>query len=158
MTPGPLALVGSGEYLPQMLEIEQELIAGRAPRYVQIPAAASAEGADRLNYWVELGQLQAKRMGVESVPLVVTSREEADDPEIAAQVAGAGLIYLSGGNPTLLAKLLHGTALWAAIVEAWQQGSALAGCSAGAMVMGDWVPDLRHPSGGGQPGLGLLPG
>jgi len=38
--PGPLALVGSGEYLPQMAEIEGGLIAGRPPRYVQLATAA----------------------------------------------------------------------------------------------------------------------
>lgn len=157
MGQGPLALVGSGEYLPSMLEIERTLLDGRPPRYVQIPTAASHEGADRLAYWVDLGRAQADRLGVEAVPLVVTDREQADDPDIAAQVAGAGLIYLSGGNPGLLADTLRDTALWRAIVEAWRQGSALAGCSAGAMVMADWVPELRRPRGDGHPGLGLLP-
>ena len=156
--PGPIALVGSGEYLPSMLEIERDLIDGRPPRYVQIPTAAALEGADRLAYWVDLGRRQAERLGVEAVPLVVTDRAQADDPEIAAQVAGAGLIYLSGGNPTLLADTLRDTALWRAIVDAWLRGTALAGCSAGAMAMADHVPDLRHPTRDGRPGLGLLPG
>lgn len=154
---GPLALVGSGEYTPAMLEVEAGLIAGRAPRYVQIPTAASAEGEQRLAYWVELGKAQAARLGVEAVPLVVRTREEAADPAIVAQVAGAGLIYLSGGSPTLLARILRDTPLWKAIVEQWQAGAALAGCSAGAMAMGDHVPELRHPRRPGEPGLGLLP-
>jgi cyanophycinase len=157
MEPGPLALVGSGEYLPEMLEIERELIAGRPPKYVQIPTAASREGAARLNYWVELGAAQAQRLEVQAVPLVVVDRDQADDPAIAAQIEGAGLIYLSGGSPAVLADTLRDTRLWSAIVEAWQSGAALAGCSAGAMVMGDWVPDIRHPNSGGTTGLGLLP-
>jgi cyanophycinase-like exopeptidase len=73
------------------------------------------------------------------------------------QVAGAGLIYLSGGSPGYLADTLRGTALWTAIVDAWRGGAALAGCSAGAMAMADWVPDIRNPAGRGRPGLGLLP-
>lgn len=154
---GPLALVGSGEYTPAMLEVERGLLAGRPPRYVQIPTAASAEGAERLSYWVELGKAQAARIGVEAVPLIVVDRAGADDPSIVDQVAGAGLIYLSGGNPGLLARTLRDTALWRAIVAAWQDGAALAGCSAGAMAMADQVPDLRHPANGGQPGFGLLP-
>jgi cyanophycinase len=157
MDHGPLALVGSGEYLPSMLEIERALITGRPPRYVQIPTAAAPEGGERLRYWVDLGRAQAERLGVESVPLVVMNRAEADDPAIAAQVAGAGLIYLSGGSPTVLADTLRDTALWRAIVAAWEKGAALAGCSAGAMAMADHVPDLRHPNRGGRPGLGLLP-
>jgi cyanophycinase len=157
MAHGPLALVGSGEYLPSMLDVERGLIEGRPPRYVQIPTAASSEGAKRIAYWVDLGRAQAERLGVESVPLVVMNREQADDPEVVAQVAGAGLIYLSGGSPALLADTLRDTALWRAIVAAWEGGAALAGCSAGAMAMASWVPDLRHPRGDGRPGLGLLP-
>lgn len=154
---GPLALVGSGEYTPAMLEVEAGLIAGRAPRYVQIPTAASAEGEQRLSYWVELGKEQAARLGVEAVPLVVRTREEAADPAIVAQVAGAGLIYLSGGSPTLLARVLRDTPLWSAIVAEWQAGAALAGCSAGAMAMADQVFEPRHPRRATEPGLGLLP-
>jgi cyanophycinase-like exopeptidase len=152
-----LALVGSGEYTTAMLEVERGLLAGRPPRYVQIPTAASAEGADRLAHWVDLGRAQADRLGVEAVALVVTNRDEAEDPAVVKEVAGAGLIYLSGGNPTLLARTLGDTALWRAIVAEWRGGAALAGCSAGAMVMSDHVPDLRHPARGGEPGFGLLP-
>lgn len=158
MTQGPLALVGSGEYLPSMLSIERELIEGRPPKYVQIPTAASAEGPDRLQYWVDLGRAQASRLGVEAVPLVVMNREQADDPSIVAQVEGAGLIYLSGGSPGLLADTLRDTALWRAIVSEWEKGAALAGCSAGAMAMATWVPDLRHPRSGGRAGFNLTPG
>jgi cyanophycinase-like exopeptidase len=153
---GPLALVGSGEYTPAMLVVEAGLIAGRPPRYVQIPAAASAEGEARVQYWIDLGRSQAERLGVTAVTLDVRSREHAADPAIVEQVAGAGLIYLSGGNPTLLARILRDTPLWSAIVAAWEGGAALAGCSAGAMVMATYVPELRRPR-KGEPGLDLLP-
>lgn len=106
---------------------------------------------------MQLGRAQAARLGVEAVPLVVRTREEAADPAVVAQVAGAGLIYLSGGSPTLLASVLRDTPLWSAIVAEWQAGAALAGCSAGAMAMAAHVPDLRRPDHPGEPGLGLLP-
>jgi cyanophycinase-like exopeptidase len=154
---GPLALVGSGEYTPAMLAVERELIEGRAPRYVQIPTAAAPEGAGRLRYWVELGGRQAERLGVTAVPVVARDRAEADDPDLAALVAGAGLVYLSGGNPAYLADTLRDTLLWRAIVDVWRAGAALAGCSAGAMAFGGWVPEIRRPGGHGRPGLGLLP-
>jgi cyanophycinase len=156
-TPGPLALVGSGEYTAPMLDLERSLLDGRPPRYVQIPTAAGREGPGRLSYWVELGKAQAERIGVEAVPLVVTERAQADDPAVAAQVDGAGLIYLSGGSPAVLADTLRDTALWRAIIVAWRSGAALAGCSAGAMALADQVPDLRNPTGGSRPGLGLTP-
>src|SRR5690349_22582022 len=141
-----------------MLDIERQLIDGRPPRYVQLPTAAGREGPARLDYWVRLGRAQAERLGVEAVPLVVIDRAQAEDPAIVSQVEGAGLVYLSGGDPSFLADTLVDTALWRAIVAAWEGGAALAGCSAGAMAMADWIPELRRPSGGGQRGLGLLPG
>ena len=156
MTPGPIALVGSGEYLPQMAEVEGGLLAGRPPRYVQLATAAAPEGPRVTERWHRLGREQAARLGVEAVALPVLDRAGADDAAIAAQVAGAGLVYLSGGNPSYLAETLRGSVVWAAIVEAWRGGAALAGCSAGAMAMGSWVPSLRHPKEGGTEGLGSL--
>ncbi|MCU1623160.1 MAG: cyanophycinase [Frankiales bacterium] len=153
---GPVALVGSGEYLPVMLETERLLLEGRPPRYVQVPTAAAPEGERSLDRWIALGVEQAGRLGVEAVPVVARDRTEADDPALAAQVAGAGLIYLSGGNPPYLAATLRGTALWQAIHDAWQGGAALAGCSAGAMALTSWVPDLRHPTRGVDRGLGVV--
>ena len=143
--PGPLALVGSGEYLPQMAEIEGGLIAGRPPRYVQLATASVPDGPPVVERWHDLGRAQAERLGVEAVTLDVNDRHDAEDASIAAQVEGAGLVYLSGGHPAYLAETLRGTLVWDAIVAAWRAGSALAGCSAGAMAFSSWVPSLRHP-------------
>ncbi len=154
---GPIALVGSGEYLPVMLEVERALIAGRPPVYVQIPTAAAPEGEQSLAYWIGLGQEQARRLGVRAVPVVARNRAEADDEELARSVAGAGLIYLSGGNPGFLSDTLRGTRLWAAVEQAWLAGAALAGCSAGAMALTSWVPDFWHPGGSPRAGLGTVP-
>ncbi len=155
--PGPLALVGSGEYLPSMAEIEGGLIAGRPPRYVQLATAAVPDGPPVVERWHNLGRAQAERLGVEAVILDVKDRDDANDATIAALVDGAGLIYLSGGHPAFLAETLRGTKVWDAIAAAWRSGSALAGCSAGAMAFSSWVPSLRHPREGGTEGHGLLP-
>jgi cyanophycinase len=155
--PGPLALVGSGEYLPVMTETEGLLLQGRPPRYVQFPTAAAPEGEQSLRRWLDLGAAQAERLGVEQVPVLVRNRAEADSPELAALAAGAGLIYLSGGSPTFLAQTLRGTLVWDAILAAWRSGSALAGCSAGAIALTGWVPSMRAPLHAPDPGLGVLP-
>jgi cyanophycinase len=153
---GPIALVGSGEYLPVMADIEAALIAGRAPRYVQIATAAVPDGPATLERWHRLGVEQAQRIGVTPVTVPVATREDANDPAIVKLIDGAGLIYLSGGNPNFLAETLRDTKLWLAIEAQWRSGAALAGCSAGAMVMAAWVPTIRHPREGGTPGLSLL--
>ena len=156
-TPGRLALVGSGEYLPVMQDIEGWLLQDRPPRYVQLATAAAPEGERSLARWHDLGAQSAERLGVEQVIVDVRTREDADDPLHVAAVAGAGLIYLSGGNPSYLTRTLRGTAIWSAIVAQWRTGASLAGCSAGAMAMGGYVPDFRHPKKGGTDGLGVVP-
>jgi cyanophycinase-like exopeptidase len=88
---------------------------------------------------------------------MVLDRESADDEGMARLISGAGLVYLSGGSPGYLADTLRETRVWAAIVEEWGKGAALAGCSAGAMALTGWVPDIRRPDGEPRPGLDALP-
>lgn len=155
---GPVALVGSGEYLPVMQHVEAGLIAGRGDRFVQLATAAAPEGQASLARWHRLGAAAARRIGVEQVVVPVVDRVSADDPGLASLVDGAGLVYLSGGNPGFLAETLHGTRVWAAIVTAWRAGAALAGCSAGAMAMGGRVAPVRTPWRSAPPGLAVVPG
>ena len=141
-----------------MLEgVERALIAGRPPRYVQLATGAAPEGPASLARWHALGAAAAQRIGVGQVVVPVGDRNDAQDPANAALVAGAGLIYLSGGNPAYLTDTLRDTLVWKAIVAAWRAGAALAGCSAGAMAMSASLPDVRRPWRPAIPGLGLVP-
>jgi cyanophycinase len=143
--------------MPVLVEVERALLDGRPPRYVQLATAAAPEGETSLQYWQRLGAEAAARLEVEQVALPVVDRDSADDPDLASQVAGAGLIYLSGGDPGYLTRTLRGSAVWAAIVAAWQSGAALAGCSAGAMALSAGFPDIRRPWRDPIPGLSVVP-
>jgi cyanophycinase-like exopeptidase len=92
---------------------------------------------------------------VEPVPLRVVTRDDAEQRDYAEKLPGAGLVYLSGGVPPYLVETLRGTRLWRAIREAWQAGTALAGCSAGAMALGALALDPRGRA--PVPGLGVVP-
>ena len=154
---GRLALVGSGEYLPVMQDIERWLF-GEQPRvYVQLATAAAPEGQQSLDHWHALGRAAAERLDAEQVVVDVRTRDDAQDPRWVAAIERAGLIYLSGGNPTFLAETLRGTTVWEAIEATWRAGAGLAGCSAGAMALGGYVPNFRHPRSGGTDGLGVVP-
>ena len=156
--PGRLALVGSGEYLPVMQEFERELIArGPSMRYVQLATAAGRESELRRGYWERIGKEQAERIGAEQIFIPVYTREDAMREDLAAMVDGAGLIYLSGGDPHYLAETLRDTPVWAAIERNWRAGSSLAGCSAGAMALGPDIPNFRKMKAEGSIGLGVLP-
>lgn len=152
------ALVGSGEFLDVMVPIDRVLLTGRALRAVFLPTASALDGDERIDYWMELGRSHFAGMDVEPVGLRVTTRAEADDPVMAARVAGAGLVYLSGGNPGYLAETLRGTAVWAAIRNAVSGGAAIAGCSAGAMAMSELAPDVSAPDRPMRAGLAIVTG
>lgn len=159
---GAIALVGSGEYLPQMIELERSLIAegkknGRKEIYLQLPTAAGQESSNRLEYWSNLGKQQAERLGIESVTLPIFDRESANDPSFAKMLENAALIYLSGGDPHFLADTLRETLAWRAIESNLREGGSLAGCSAGAMVLGSEVPHFRLSRGPAVTGLALVP-
>src|SRR5258708_6464673 len=157
-TPGPLALVGSGEFTPAMEDVDRGLLDGRPQRAVFLPTAAAPEGEARLRYWVDLGEAHSRRLGVEPVPLRVRNRSDAEDHGLATFVEGAGLVYLSGGNPAFLADTLRGSAVGQAIGRAWRAGAAVAGCSAGAMAMMERVPHIREPDRTPTEGLGFVRG
>jgi len=161
-TDGALALVGSGEYLPVMADFEKWLLdeamaRGKSNRFVQIPTAAGLESSESLNYWRELGQKQAARIGAEQVFLPIFNREDAMDESHIDAIHNAGLIYLSGGNPIHLAQSLVDTPVWKAIKFNWESGTSLAGCSAGAMAMSSDVPHFFRMKEEGEPGLGITP-
>jgi cyanophycinase len=162
---GPVALVGSGEFLDVMVPVDAGLLAGRPQRAAFLPTAASLEGSERVGWWLDLGRRHYEGMGVEAVAVPVVDREDADDPELAGRIEGVGLIYLSGGDPHHLASTLRGTKVWEAIMAAWRSGAALAGCSAGAMALTSGAPPDLGPGGTrrGEPagegdGLGVVGG
>lgn len=156
-TPGPIALVGSGEFLPQMIAVDRWLLAGRPARAAFLPTAAGQEGDASVDRWLSLGTAHYSAMGVEPVPVRVVDRADADDADLAARIHAVGLVYLSGGNPGYVADTLRDTVVWQAIVAAWRAGAALAGCSAGAMALTAEAPHVRLGSMAPQPGLALVP-
>lgn len=154
---GKVALVGSGEYLPEMQELERDLlVSGNSNKFIQIPTAAGRESSNRLNFWQELGAAQAKRIDAEPVFLPIFTREDAFRDDLVKQIQGAGLIYLSGGDPHYLASTLIDTPVYEAIFASWQNGTSLAGCSAGAMALGPDIPHFRKPKAEGEVGFGVV--
>jgi cyanophycinase len=89
---------------------------------------------------------------------MVRRREDAEDKYLSAQVDGAGLVYLSGGDPSFLADTLRDSAVAAAIKRAWEAGAAVAGCSAGAMALTEYAPNLRDRVRPPATGLGFVTG
>lgn len=163
--PGPVALVGSGEFLPAMSEFDAELLAatGRPrPRVVVLPTASWPDGPEVFERWAAMGASHFTELGAEVEPVLVRDREGAEDAGAAQAVGEADLVYLSGGKPRYLRSVLCGSAVGRALAAAHARGAVLAGCSAGAMVLAGHAFDFRvrllpWPLRWGA-GLGLAPG
>ena len=158
--PGLLVLNGGDEFRPGNEPQDRELIsaARSGPAYV-VPTAAARQRP-------ELAVATARRwfsgLGLEVEELPIYTRRDASSPELVARAAGAGLFYLTGGDPGPVPRVLAGSPVWLAMVEAWEAGAPLAGSSAGAMalcektlVMARWP---RHAERRPVPALGLVPG
>ena len=146
MMNGLIALLGSGEYLPVMNDVDRYLLSavhGRAPRVVCMPTAAGQEGDESVNYWLDLGTAHFKALGAEVTAARIVDRESANDPQWEPALENADLIYFSGGKPNYLYETLHGSRAWAAAEKAWAHGATYAGCSAGAMILADQIPNVR---------------
>ena len=146
-----MALVGAGEFLPEMAEFDAALLAatGRPrPRVAIIPTASYPDGEDAFQRWAAMGVAHFGKLGAEVEPVLVRDRSEADDAAAAQAVGEADLVYLSGGKPSYLMRTLDGSAVGTAITAAHRRGAVLAGCSAGAMALCGHAFDFR---------IGLLP-
>jgi cyanophycinase len=116
-----------------------------------LPTAAAYEHPDRAvaraTEW--FGGLGATVRG-----LMVLSRADSEDDDMAASVREARFVYLAGGSPLHLRSVLKQSKVWFALVDAWRDGAVIAGSGAGAMVLGDPMID---PRGGALTlGLGLI--
>src|SRR6266702_1687080 len=132
---GTIALVGAGEFLPPMLPVDKSLVErlNETPRVAIVPTASAPDGGDVPERWA--------KMGVEHF----------------AQLGAANFVYFSGGKPRYLLETIQGTAAWQTILEMFVRGGIIAGCSAGAMVLGSALFDFPQVW-RTLPALGLVPG
>jgi cyanophycinase len=145
--PGPLALVGAGEFLAPMAEFDRGLLAATGrdrPRVVVLPTASAPDGETTFQAWAEMGVEHFGELGAEVEPVLVRTVEEGFDAAAIQAVGEADLVYLSGGHPGYLREILCGSPLGAALAGAHARGAVVAGCSAGAMAIVGRTPGLRR--------------
>ena len=156
---GVLVLNGGDEFKPGNEEQDRILAsaAGRGPAYV-VPTAAARQGPEQA---VAHATQWFAGLGLELQELPVLKRADANSKELAETALAGGFFYLVGGDPGLVAQVLSGSRVWAEMFQAWHDGAALAGSSAGAMALcshtlirASWPNRFnRRPTGA----LGLVP-
>ncbi len=111
-------------------------------RVAIVPTAAFPSGEHAYARLAEQAQAHFRALGAEVETVDVRNRAAANDGA-NAQVAGeADVIYICGGRAGHLRASLHGTAVADAVRDANARGAVLVGCSAGAMVLGECLPDV----------------
>jgi cyanophycinase len=165
-TTGAIGLHGGAEftagdepYLLALLETAggHDDRGGSAVRVVVVPTAAARHRPQATG---QHGRDAFERVAANArIPLrvdvaLIVDAESANDPEIAALLAEAGVIYFPGGDPDLLPNVMPESAAWKSILAAHERGAVIAGASAGAMALAPrtWTP------GGWLAGLGLVHG
>ena len=158
--PGDIGLVGGEEFRVGCEEMDREIMraSGQDPARVVVIPTAAVTGPEKA---ANDGVRHFSSLGGAAEKLMVLERKHAEDAGLADALAGAGVIYFTGGSPDHLLTTLRDSPLWRAILEAKEQGAVLAGSSAGAMVFGEL---MRRPRLGGwvdalgvTPGLAVLP-
>ncbi|MEX0754407.1 MAG: Type 1 glutamine amidotransferase-like domain-containing protein [Actinomycetota bacterium] len=160
MSPGPVALLGSGEFLPWTEPVDRTLLdaATGGDRVLIVPTASAPEGDAVFGSWGDRGVEHYSSLGVPAEVVPLRTREDADRSELVSALDRASLVFLSGGNPAYLASTLRDTAWWAALLERFTSGTAIAGCSAGAAALPERAPDTAVSGLGPElwrPGLGF---
>lgn len=136
---GKIALVGGDEFRPACVDMDIDLIPASGverPRTLIIPTAAALE---RPELAASIGVSYFKALGADAAALMALNARDANDEALTAAVDNAHIVYLTGGNPAYLLDALRGSLLLARMLNALERGAILAGSSAGAMAMGQWM-------------------
>jgi cyanophycinase len=161
---GPVILIGGAEDKRRTKVILTRFVelAGGQDGHIVVISTASTLGDLATEKYGELFE----EMGAGRVTgLRPVSREEANDPEIAAPLADATGAFLTGGNQVRLVSVVGGTRLEDALVSAHDRGAVIAGTSAGASAASTHMVAFGRP--GASPkhrmihisaGLGLVDG
>lgn len=160
-----ISIFGSGEFQEWSEEVDRfalDRASAGDGSVVIIPTASAPEGEDVFLSWASLGLEHYERMEVRARVSGLKYRADAYSEDHVAVLEGASMFYFSGGNPAFLADTLRDTPFWQTIMRGVDQGVVLAGCSAGACIMGEMAPDSnRAPSEIDSlfvPGLQVMPG
>ena len=128
-----LALVGGDEFNPGNEEQDRMLAAAARPgEAFVVPTAAARQKPEQS---VAHAIRWFRQLGLELKELPVLKRADANSAVVTERARSGGFFYLVGGDPGLVATVLRGSTVWKAIFEAWREGAALAGSSAGSMAL-----------------------
>lgn len=142
---GTLFIIGGGSR-PEPMRRELIRLGGLDQgHYTVILPMSSAEPDSSIFYATE----QFTMLGVPAEKIVGFQLSKSYCPQgLLDSIAGAGLIYITGGDQSRFMAAIEGSPIRAAIWKAYHNGAVIAGTSAGAAVMSEVMitgNQLRYP-------------
>jgi hypothetical protein len=145
MTPGPIAILGSGETSLAGGRIFESL-ASQLPTPLQIAILETPAGFE-LNASQVAGRvadyLKTRLGNYKPIIDIIPARKKStplspDNPEILAPLLRANLIFMGPGSPTYAIRQLQGSLAWELVRARQRLGAALVFASAATIAVGAW--------------------
>ena len=141
---GHLFIIGGGDRPRAMIQNLIELSGLDSAGYaVVLPMASSAP--DTSAWYAEK---QFRYLGLDRLYTFNIQQKKQMTPVVLDSIRRASLIYISGGSQNRFMDIVRDSPLEEAIQQAYQQGSTIAGTSAGAAVMSEVMitgDEHKHP-------------
>lgn len=115
------------------------LAGGRSSRIVVIPTASSFSAEAAALYRTVFARLKA---GPDVQIVHPPTRAAASSPELVATIDAATGVFMTGGSQLKLSQNVVGTPVGDAIHRAYRRGAVIAGTSAGASIMSQFMISL----------------
>jgi len=158
---GTLIIIGGGERKDDQRRVLGEVAKHAGAGKLVVATVATEKPGET---WEEYRQI-FKELGVRRVEhLDVQLREQAKSEDRVKAVAGASVVFFTGGDQLKITSQLGDSPVYQILEEIYAQGGTIAGTSAGASVMSETMliagdGEKSHQVGkllGMAPGLGLI--
>jgi len=130
---GALFIIGGGHKDEHLMEALVDAANLSRKDYIMVlPMASTVADESVANMVEQFGEVTEHR-----VTSINFNREQAYDKALVDSVRNAQLIYITGGDQNRFMSIVDNTPLYDAIHEAYQNGTCIAGTSAGAAMMSE---------------------
>ncbi len=132
-----IALVGGEEFQTQAADVDRYVIQRLAKPNIKVAVLPTAAAPENAPLAARHGVDHFRGLGVEAKGVMVVDKASANDERLARELEDVDFVYIAGGEPVYLLDALRDSLVWRRLRAAVDEGCALAGSSAGAMILGE---------------------
>jgi cyanophycinase len=130
---GKLFIIGGGNRSDQLMQHVVDLAQFKKTDYIVVLPMSSEEPDSAYIYFRD----QFQKLATNPIVMLNFDKTTVQNPKLNDSLQKAKLIFISGGDQTRFMKVVANTPVFNSIHKAFQNGSIIAGTSAGAAVMSE---------------------